>query len=49
LAKVPEHAQAQVPVRPAEQRHIVELPQRHDLHDAGYFAPQARSSSSGPR
>ena len=39
LAKVLEHAQAQVPVRPAERRHIVELLQHHDVHDAGYFAP----------
>jgi hypothetical protein len=39
LAKMPEHAQAQVPVRPAERRHIVELLQHHDVHDAGYFGP----------
>lgn len=25
--------------RPAERRHIVELLQHHDVHDAGYFGP----------
>jgi hypothetical protein len=29
----------QVPVRPTERRHVVELLQHHHVHDVGYFGP----------